>query len=110
MDNCVFCKIAAGEVPSRKTHHEDNAVVSFLDINQDLPGHTLVIHTEHYRWFWEMPDEAVEKLFRAAKSVAAELKKEYGADYVRLGIVGTDVPHVHVHLIPRKFTDKAHAV
>jgi histidine triad (HIT) family protein len=108
MENCIFCKIAAGEIPSRKVHHEGDTVVSFLDIDQTLPGHSLVIPVDHYRWFWEMPDDLVEKLFRAAKTVAAELKEEYGADYVRLGVVGTDMPHVHVHLIPRKLSDKNH--
>jgi histidine triad (HIT) family protein len=105
MPDCIFCKIAAGEIPSRKIHHEDGSIVSFLDIDQDVPGHTLVIPAEHHRWFYDMPDELVEKLFRAAKKVANELKEEHEADYVRLSIVGTDVPHVHVHLLPRKLSD-----
>lgn len=106
MEDCIFCKIARGEIPSRKIHHEEGSVVSFLDINQDAPGHTLVIPAEHYNWFHELPDELSGKLFRASKHVAAELKERYEADYVRLSVVGTDIPHVHVHLIPRKFSDK----
>lgn len=109
MENCIFCKIAKGEIPSRKVHHEEGSVVSFLDINQDAPGHTLVIPAEHYRWFYEIPDELSNKLFRAAKHVAKELKEQYAADYVRLSVVGTDLPHVHVHLIPHKFSDKVTA-
>jgi histidine triad (HIT) family protein len=108
MEDCIFCKIAKGEVPSQKAHYEDDSVVSFLDINQGEPGHTLVIPAEHHRWFYEVPDELSEKLFRVAKHIAEELKREYRADYVRLSIVGVDVPHVHIHLIPKKFSEKVH--
>lgn len=54
-----------------------------------------------------MPDAVSDPLFRAAKTVATQLKKEYGADYVRVSIVGTDIPHVHLHLFPQKLADKA---
>jgi histidine triad (HIT) family protein len=106
MPDCIFCKIAAGEIPSRKTHHEDDAIVSFLDINQSIPGHTLVIPVAHHAWFYELPDELATKLFRASRHVAQELKEKMGADYVQLSIVGTDIPHVHVHLLPRFLKDK----
>ena len=102
MTDCIFCKIAKGEIPSRKVNHEDDSVVSFLDINPKSPGHTLVIPVEHYLWFQDMPDEASDKLFRACKKIAKQLKTEYGADYVKLRINGQDIPHVHIHLIPAK--------
>ncbi len=105
MEDCIFCKIAAGEVPKRKIHHEDGEIVSFLDLDQRIPGHTLVIPTSHHRWFYDIPDELSNKLYRAARVVAQELKKEYGADYVQLSIVGEGVAHVHVHLLPRKLSD-----
>lgn len=104
MENCIFCKIAKGEIPSEKIHHENDSVVSFLDINQDVPGHTLVIPVEHYRWFYDLPDELTNKLFRATKQVAKEIKEKHNADFVRLSIVGEDVPHVHIHLIPQNLT------
>ena len=103
MENCIFCKIAKGEIPSQKVHHENNSIVSFLDMNQSVPGHTLVIPIEHHQWFYDLPDELSDKLFRVAKKIAKELKEKYNADYVRLNIVGTDIPHVHIHLIPQKF-------
>ncbi len=106
MNDCIFCKIATGEIPSQKAHHEDNDIVSFLDINQDVPGHTLVIPVAHYQWFYELPDEIANKLFRVARHVAQKLKDEKKADYIQLSIVGADVPHVHVHLLPRFFKDK----
>jgi histidine triad (HIT) family protein len=106
MENCIFCKIAAGEIPSEKVDHEGGTIISFLDINQDVPGHTLVIPVEHHVWFYELPDDIATKLFRAARNVAQELKEKMNADYVQLSIIGTDIPHVHVHLLPRYFKDK----
>ena len=100
MDDCIFCKIAKGEIPSQKVY-EDDTVVAFLDIHPKAPGHTLLIPRAHYHWFTDMPDELSDKVFRAAKRVALELKEKHDADFVRLGLVGTDVPHVHVHLIPQ---------
>lgn len=102
MPDCIFCKIAKGEVPSRTVHHEDDLVVSFLDLNPRAPGHTLVIPVEHYAWFQDMPDEVSDKLFRACKKIAKQLKDEYKSDYVKLRINGQDIPHVHIHLIPAK--------
>jgi histidine triad (HIT) family protein len=101
--DCIFCKIAAGEIPSRKVHHEDDTVVSFLDINPQSPGHTLVIPTEHFVWFQDMPDEYFQRLMRASKAIAQKLKDDHQADFVKLRIDGRDVPHVHVHLIPQFF-------
>lgn len=106
MKNCIFCQIAAGEIPSEKIHHEDNLFVSFPDIKPRAKGHTLLVPAEHYTWFYDMPNDLYDKLFRTAKKVAIELKKKTGADYIQLSIIGTDVPHVHVHLIPRTFGDK----
>ncbi|MEI6864360.1 MAG: HIT domain-containing protein [Candidatus Adlerbacteria bacterium] len=100
MSDCIFCKIIAGEIPSNKTYEDDN-FVAFLDIHPQAPGHTLLIPKEHHQWFYDVPDELSDQLFRQAKTLAKKLKNEYNADYVRLSIVGIDVPHVHLHLIPQ---------
>ncbi|HCR52437.1 TPA: HIT family protein [Candidatus Kaiserbacteria bacterium] len=105
MKDCIFCKIIAGEVPSEKTHHEDDAIVSFPDIHPVRPGHTLVVTAKHYQWFWELPGDVANDFFRVSRKMARELKEKTGADYVQLSIVGKDVPHVHAHLIPRTFGD-----
>lgn len=110
MPDCIFCRIAAGEASPDQKYHEDNSVVSFLDINQNIPGHTLIIPVAHHAWFYELPDELATKLFRASRHVAQELKEKMGADYVQLSIVGTDIPHVHVHLLPRFLKDKPPAL
>ncbi|HUD02825.1 MAG TPA: HIT domain-containing protein [Candidatus Paceibacterota bacterium] len=102
MENCIFCKIASGEVPTRKIHHEGDTIVSFFDINPQAPGHTLVVPVAHYHWFLDMPENESDQLFRTCKKIARELKKEYGTDCIKLRIDGKDVPHVHVHLIPQK--------
>lgn len=100
MPDCIFCKIAKGEIPSRKVHHEDDLVVSFPDLHPRAPGHTLIIPVEHYVWFQDMPDELSDRIFRASKKIAKQLKEEYKADYIKLRINGQDIPHVHIHLIP----------
>ncbi|KKW36007.1 hypothetical protein A2852_01085 [Candidatus Adlerbacteria bacterium RIFCSPHIGHO2_01_FULL_54_23] len=102
MQDCVFCKIVAGEIPSTKVY-EDKEVLAFLDIHPKAPGHSLLIPKTHYRWFYEMPDELSDHVFRATKRLARELKENHGADLVQVSIVGKDVPHVHFHLLPRTF-------
>ena len=109
MENCIFCKIAKDEIPSEKAHHESGEIITLLDLHPVRPGHTLVIPTTHYKWFQDVPDELSDKLFRTAKRVSKELIEKYNADYIRLSIVGKDVPHVHIHLIPQKLSDKAPA-
>jgi histidine triad (HIT) family protein len=100
MDDCIFCKIVRGEIPSDKTYEDDN-FIAFLDIHPKAPGHTLIIPKMHQQWVWDLPDDLYEKLFVVAKNLAKKLKAEHKADYVQLSIVGKDVPHAHAHLIPR---------
>lgn len=76
-------------------------MIAFLDIHPKGPQHTLLIPKEHYSWFYDMPDELSDHLFRTAKKLALNLKKETATDYVKLSLDGKDVPHVHVHLIPQ---------
>ncbi len=99
--NCIFCKIVSGEVP---THclYENEFVIAFPDIHPEAPGHTLVIPKEHHQWFYEMPGEIATEWFSAAQMIALKLKEDHQSDYVELKIVGIDVPHAHIHLIPRK--------
>lgn len=101
MENCIFCKIVAGEIPCEKVY-EDETFLAFLDIHPKATGHTLLIPKTHYPWFIDLPDTLGENLFKNVTRLSRELKEKYNADYVRVGIVGTDVPHTHVHLIPLK--------
>jgi len=99
MDNCIFCKIGRGEIPASKVY-EDDTVVAFLDLHPKAPGHTLLIPKEHSRWFYQISDELSDHLFRIAKKLALELKDKHHVEMVRLSIVGDEVPHTHIHLIP----------
>ena len=99
MEDCVFCKIAQHEIPAEIVY-EDDVTLAFLDIRPKGPGHTLVIPKAHYRWFEEMPDDLYSHVFATAKKLALDMKKK-GANHVQLGVVGKEIPHVHVHLLPR---------
>ncbi len=106
MTDCIFCKIAKGEIPSTKVY-EDDTSFAFLDIHPKVPGHTLLIPKAHYTWFEELPDDLSDKLFRVAKQLAKDMKKDPKIGYVQVSIVGKDVPHTHVHLLPREGMSKA---
>jgi histidine triad (HIT) family protein len=101
MNDCIFCKIVRSELPADLTF-ENEYVVAFPDIHPLATGHTLLIPREHYTWFYEVPEDIANELFKAAQELAVKLKSEYSADYIELKIIGIDVPHTHIHLIPRK--------
>jgi len=105
MPDCIFCKIVRGEIPTHFTY-ENEFVVAFLDIKPTVPGHTIVIPKKHHHWFYEVPGEEANEWFGAAQAIAVGLKEKTGADYIHLSIVGKDVPHAHIHLMPRKLGDK----
>jgi histidine triad (HIT) family protein len=103
--DCIFCKIVAKEIPAEITYEDEN-FLAFLDIHPKGPQHTLLIPKAHHQWFQDLPDPLYSNMFQAVKKLASTLKEKTGTDYIKLGIVGTDVAHVHVHLIPRRFADK----
>lgn len=100
---CIFCKIIAGEIPASKVY-EDDKVMAFLDINPVNFGHILVIPKKHFIWMTETPDEVVADVFIKSKKIMIAIQKATGADLVSVAVVGKDVPHFHVHLVPR-FSD-----
>lgn len=103
-DDCIFCKIAKGEIPSEKVY-EDKQILAFLDINPVNPGHVLVIPKEHYQWFYDVPDKILSHLMKESKKIVTAIKESLNADFVALAVVGIDVPHFHLHLLPRYFND-----
>lgn len=102
--NCIFCKIIHGEIPAEKIHENEESL-SFLDINPVNDGHLLIIPKEHHTNMSMTPNHLVESLFVKAKNLMPVLQKGTGADFVVLTVVGTDVPHFHIHLIPRFHKD-----
>lgn len=104
MEDCLFCKIAQGKIPTNKVWEDDN-YLAFLDIKPLAPGHSLVIPKKHFRWVWDLPvGKASVPNFggymEKVREVALLLKEKYQAEWVEVKVIGTDVPHAHVHLIP----------
>ncbi|PIP69032.1 HIT family protein [Candidatus Nomurabacteria bacterium CG_4_9_14_0_2_um_filter_32_10] len=104
MENCIFCKISKGEIPSDKIY-EDKNFTSFLDIQPVSHGHILIVPKKHIIWMQEADDEIISEIFKLSKKLMLAIKKGIGCDYVQLSVSGTDIPHFHIHLIPRYFDD-----
>ncbi len=109
MSDCIFCKIANGEIPSR-TVYEDEDFRAFLDMGPAAKGHTLLVPKEHYANLFEMPEELLAKTAKTAKKLAGMLKDKLGADGFNVvqnnaEVAGQTVFHFHVHLIPRYADD-----
>jgi len=98
--DCIFCKIIAGEIPATKVYQDDDAL-AFLDINPVAPGHTLVIPKHHHPLMIDVPDELVSHLFILAKRIMKSIKATTQAYLVNIAVAGDEVPHFHIHLIPR---------
>jgi len=106
-ENCIFCRIVKKEIPATIVY-EDDTNIAFLDINPVKAGHTLVIPKAHFVWMQETPDEIVSKSFVNSKKLMDAVKKAMGADYINVQIVGKDIPHFHIHLIPKLFSEPTH--
>jgi histidine triad (HIT) family protein len=104
MGNCIFCKIIKKEIPCAKIYEDEN-FLAFLDIEPVSDGHTLIIPEKHIVWMQDAPDETISEIFKLAKKLMLAIKNGIGCDYVQLSIAGTDVPHFHIHLIPRYLND-----
>ncbi len=101
---CIFCKIVRGDISSH-TVYEDETVKAFLDINPVAHGHTLVIPKDHYTFMMDAPDDVVRHASVVSKHLMISIQDAYDADFVTLGVVGDEVPHYHIHLIPRTHSD-----
>jgi len=98
MEDCVFCKIVKGEIPSYKVY-EDEKFIAFLDIKPRNPGHTLVIPKEHFRWVWDVP--YLGEYFEVVGKIANAIRKAMNTQWVVALVIGEEVPHAHIWLIPR---------
>ena len=103
-NDTVFGKIIRGEILAIKVY-EDEKCLAFMDINPVSKGHLLLIPKEHYEWMQDVPDELLGYLFIKTKELMIAMKKSLGCDYVQVSVVGKDVPHFHIHLIPRMETE-----
>jgi histidine triad (HIT) family protein len=105
MENCIFCKIVNKEIPCHKIY-EDKNFLAFLDIKPVSDGHLIIIPKKHIVWMQDADDQIISEIFILAKKLMLALKKGLKCDYVQVGVVGNEVPHFHIHLIPRYLGDK----
>ncbi|MCR5209612.1 MAG: HIT family protein [Lachnospiraceae bacterium] len=104
-DNCIFCKIANGEIPS-KTIFEDDEFRVILDLGPATRGHALILPKEHYSNIFELPEETAGKAMKLAKKLGEQMVNNLHADGLNLvqnngETAGQTVKHFHLHLIPR---------
>ena len=109
-DNCIFCKIANGEIPSA-TIYEDEDFRAILDLGPASKGHALLLPKEHYADLFALPDETAEKVLPVAKKIVSRMKDVLGCDGYNLvqnngECAGQTVFHFHLHMIPRYKDDE----
>ena len=108
-DNCIFCKISAGEIPSATLYEDDDFRV-ILDLGPASKGHALILPKEHYRNLFDLDDELAAKVMVLAKKMVNQLKDVLGCDGYNIvqnneEPAGQTVFHFHMHLIPRYKND-----
>lgn len=94
----IFTKIINGDIPCYKIYEDDNTF-AFLDIHPESRGHTLVIPKKEVDKIYELPDEDYQALMQTVKKLSRHLEKQLNAR-ILWKVIGTDVPHAHVHLMP----------
>ena len=108
MDNCLFCKIIRGEIPSY-TIYEDEIAKAFLDINPVTNGHNLIIPKKHYDNIYDIEPDELLHMQKVAKILMKEYKEKLGAEgftLVQNNELGQEVKHYHLHLMPRYQDDQ----
>lgn len=99
MEDSIFTKIIKREIPAHFIY-EDGMVLAFLDIHPIQPGHTLIVPKHQVEFVWDLPDDEYQAVMAAAKTIAQRMRDVLGVKYVGEKIIGVDVPHAHVQLIP----------
>ena len=112
MENCIFCKIAAGEIPSN-TIYEDDSFRVILDLGPATKGHALVLPKNHYADLFEIPEDVLADAAKVAKKMAGTMKEKLSCDGLNLvqnngEAAGQTVMHFHLHIIPRYVNDGQH--
>ncbi len=104
-ENCIFCKIVRGELPSSKVYENDE-ILAFLDIHPVNLGHTLVIPKKHFENIHETPEDTLVHMIKISKTLATAIKKARNADGINVimnndASAGQVIFHSHIHIIPR---------
>lgn len=95
----IFSRIIAGEIPSYKVAEDENCY-AFLDINPLTKGHTLVVPKKEVDYLFDLDDETLADMMVFAKKVAIKIKQKIACARVAVVVLGMEVPHAHIHLIP----------
>lgn len=104
MSDCIFCKIVKGEIPCYKVY-EDANFLGFLDINPHSLGHVLLIPKNHYRWVYDVPN--FSEYWQVAHKIALNIKNSsLKPEYISFLTIGNEIPHAHIHIIPRFESDE----
>lgn len=98
MDDCIFCKIVNGLIPSQKILENDD-FLAFLDIRPITDGHTIIIPKKHYRWVYDVVNFG--DYWEFAKEVTSKIQQSLHPEFVSYLTMGNEVPHAHIHLLPR---------
>lgn len=102
MNECIFCKILKGEIPSKRLY-EDDKVIVIMDVNPIVDGHSLIIPKEHITDFVEMPNELLGHIYDVARMMSKRLMTKLDASALTLGVNYGEsqmVKHFHLHLLP----------
>ncbi|MBI3984511.1 MAG: HIT family protein [Candidatus Levybacteria bacterium] len=107
-ENCIFCKLVRKEVPVNVVFENDD-VLSFLELNQSVEGHVMVILKKHGKSIFDYDEKDLGKLMSGVSKVSKKVQKALTADSLTIGINHLEkqgVPHLHIHIIPRHENDK----
>ena len=109
MTDCIFCKIAKGEIPSSKVYEDEN-VLAFLDISPANKGHTLVIPKEHFETLTDIPAGILSKMMKTVRKISKKVDKKLKAEGYTIMMSNREageqvVKHAHIHIMPRYKTD-----
>jgi histidine triad (HIT) family protein len=106
-ENCLFCRIVSGELPAVIVFEDKNSL-AFLDHRPLFPGHTLLVPREHYETLTDLPAEHVGPLFQNAQTLARAVESAMEAEGTFVAMnnrVSQSVPHLHIHIVPRRRKD-----
>lgn len=98
MDDCIFCQIVAGKSPCYKVY-EDKNYLAFLDIFPRTKGHTILIPKKHYRWVYDVPN--FSEFWQTVLKITEKMKAKLDPSFVTYVTHGLEVPHAHIHIMPR---------
>lgn len=108
MEDSIFSKIVKGEIPSHKVY-EDEKTLAFLNIYPSVYGHTMVIPKVQVPALWDLDEADYDAVMTTAKKVALRLRDVLGVERVGQKVIGIDVPHAHVHLVPFNTAEEYYA-